>query len=310
MLLGMRITRLSGNPIIHPGLDESVGTNINGPSLIEAPLWLPGRLARYYLYFGHHAGKFIRLAVADELPGPWRIVPGGALGLEKSFCAGHIASPDVHVDEKNKRLVMYYHGPPVIQDKGRAAEICAGTGLPNIQITRVALSKDGVNFQVNSEMIAPSYFRMFEHDGWFYGVAMPMVFFRSRDGISGWERGPMLMDAKVRHCAVLKQGERLEMFFSRREDCPERILRVTMELRGDWMDWKVGEVKEVLSPEMEWEGADLPLEASRSGAAHAPVRQLRDPGIFVAGDGAVYLLYSVAGESGIAIAKVGEGSGV
>ena len=28
--------------------------NINGPSLIEAPEWLPQKLGRYYLYFANH----------------------------------------------------------------------------------------------------------------------------------------------------------------------------------------------------------------------------------------------------------------
>jgi hypothetical protein len=302
----MLITRLNGNPIIHPGLDESVGHNINGPSMIEAPEWLPGRMARFYLYFADHKGKYIRLAVAEELTGPWRVVRGGTLALEQSYCVGHIASPDVRVDEVNKRIVMYYHGPAPIDERGRATEICAGTGLGNVQISRVALSTDGVGFEAIHEMIAPSYFRVFEHDGWFYGMGMPMVFYRSRDGIGGWEKGPMLMDRRVRHSAVLKRGTELTVFFSRREDCPERILCVRMDMRGDWRGWNVGAVEEVLAPEMAWEGANLPLEASESGAVNKPVRQLRDPGIFEGKDGAVYLLYSVAGESGIGIARVEE----
>ncbi|TGP23371.1 hypothetical protein, partial [Mesorhizobium sp. M1D.F.Ca.ET.234.01.1.1] len=53
-------------PIITPGmLPGDDGANINGPSLIRVPDWLPGRLGAYYLYFAHHTGTYIRLAFAD-----------------------------------------------------------------------------------------------------------------------------------------------------------------------------------------------------------------------------------------------------
>ena len=62
----------------------------------------------------------------------------------------------------------------------------------------------------------------------------------------------------------------------------------------------------VLAPEMDYEGVDLPLARSRRGAAHGRVRQLRDPCIFEE-HGRTYLLYSVAGESGVAIAELDAG---
>ena len=49
--------------------------------------------------------------------------------------------------------------------------------------------------------------------------------------------------------------------------------------------------------------ATLPHEPSIRGDVMEPVRQLRDPALFEA-DGRSYLLYSVAGESGIAIAEL------
>ena len=54
---------------------------------------------------------------------------------------------------------------------------------------------------------------------------------------------------------------------------------------------------------MDYEGADLPLEPSERGAIHNRAHQLRDPAIFQE-DGRTYLLYSVAGENGIAIAEL------
>jgi hypothetical protein len=62
---------------------------------------------------------------------------------------------------------------------------------------------------------------------------------------------------------------------------------------------------EVLRPERVWEGADAPLEPSVRSTAYGHVNQLRDPAIFEEADsGRVFLLYAVAGESGIAIAEV------
>ena len=60
---------------------------------------------------------------------------------------------------------------------------------------------------------------------------------------------------------------------------------------------------EVLRPERDWEGADAPLEPSLRSVAYGHVNQLRDPAIFEE-DGRTFLLYAVAGESGIAIAEL------
>ena len=54
---------------------------------------------------------------------------------------------------------------------------------------------------------------------------------------------------------------------------------------------------------MNYEGANLPMAASRGGYIDERVHQLRDPAIYQE-DGKIYLLYSVAGESGIAVAEI------
>lgn len=59
---------------------------------------------------------------------------------------------------------------------------------------------------------------------------------------------------------------------------------------------------EVLRPEVAFEGADLPAKASRAGASWERENALRDPAIFVEG-GKAHLLYSYAGEQGIAITE-------
>ncbi|MCH2521535.1 MAG: hypothetical protein MK036_06300 [Dehalococcoidia bacterium] len=93
------------------------------------------------------------------------------------------------------------------------------------------------------------------------------------------------------------------MFFTNRGDEPERIMLSTIELKGDWNQWTASEPIEVLRPELDYEGADLPIEVSRGGYIDERVHQLRDPAIYQENE-KTYLLYSVAGESGIAVAEI------
>ncbi|MGI9379396.1 MAG: hypothetical protein ACR2OW_07050, partial [Methyloligellaceae bacterium] len=102
--------RLGDGAIIRPHMDSRMGNNINGPSLIRAPDWFPNPLGKYYLYFGHHDGRYIRLAYADKLTGPWRMYEPGVLPLDASQFAGHVASPDILVDHQSRQVRLYYHG--------------------------------------------------------------------------------------------------------------------------------------------------------------------------------------------------------
>ena len=56
-------------------------------------------------------------------------------------------------------------------------------------------------------------------------------------------------------------------------------------------------------PEKDYEGAHLPLVPSARGAAYGQVRQLRDPCVYMENN-RTFLLYSIAGESGIALAEI------
>lgn len=76
----------------------------------------------------------------------------------------------------------------------------------------------------------------------------------------------------------------------------------TIELSTGWSTWTATPGVEVLRPERTWEGADAPVIASQRSTAYGHVNQLRDPAVFEEG-GRVFLLYAVAGESGIAIAE-------
>ena len=107
----------------------------------------------------------------------------------------------------------------------------------------------------------------------------------------------------MRHSALLVRDKKLYVFWTQVGFAPETIMLSTIDLTDDWRHWKQSDPVEVLRPEFEWEGADAPLEPSIRSTAYGCVNQLRDPAIFVEDD-AIFLLYAVAGESGIAIAKV------
>lgn len=297
------VTRLGDGPIIVPHMDSRMGSNIQGPSLIRVPDWIEKPLGKYYLYFADHRGTYIRLAYANAITGPWKMHGPGSLKLADSFfpttcppCTlppglkgtpyAHIASPDVHVDNENKQIVMYLHGA----DVGK-------------QLTRLALSSDGINFKGKPEVLGRPYFRVMNHAGYYYALAMPGLLYRSKDGLSNFEAGPRLFNDAMRHSALLIRDKTLHVFWSQAGHAPERILMSTIDLQADWMQWKESEPVEVLRPETEWEGATLEVIPSKRGHIDERVNQLRDPAIFEE-DGRVYLLYAVAGEHGIAVAEL------
>lgn len=318
----MRVQRLVDRPIISPDLHPSIGANIQGPSAIRVPDWIETRLGDYYLYFADHKGRYIRLAYADRLAGPWTIHPPGSLQLEQScflveppqvtteqlarfetrlkqqgvrishdllaeMTTPHIASPDVHLDAAAQRILMYFHG----------------LDGPGTQVTRVATSPNGIDFTAQPEVLGRSYFRVFRHGGIAYALAMPGQFYRSRNGLNAFEPGPSLFNPRMRHSAVMKRGGELWVFWTEVGEAPERILLSRIDLSGDWHDWRETAPVEILRPQQSWEGADAPLIPSIRSTAYGHVNQLRDPAILEE-DGRIYLFYAVAGESGIGVAEI------
>jgi hypothetical protein len=132
---------------------------------------------------------------------------------------------------------------------------------------------------------------------------MPGYFYRSRSGVDEFEAGPRLFNDNMRHSALLIRGQTLYVFWTQVGHAPERILLSTINMQEDWHTWQATEPTEILRPALDWEGADLGIEASIRGYIDVRSNQLRDPAIFRDGDD-IYLLYAVAGESGIAIARL------
>jgi hypothetical protein len=301
------VKRFDLNPIIRPEmLTNGDGEDINGPSLIRVPAWVKNPLGKYYLYFAHHGGKYIRLAYADNLAGPWKIYEKGTLTTESSLYDGdsklktsHIASPDIHIDPIKKELVMYFHISP-----GKLVNEAS-------QVTLRATSKDGIDFQPDNKILGESYFRVFKWDNQFYAMAKFGNLYRSDNGINVFEKGPnpfrnleaVFGDSHIRHVAVLLRKDVLYAFYSKIGDAPEHIEYSKIHLTKDWNNWEATTPVSLVVPTLEYEGVNIPPKKSVSGASKKPVCELRDPAIFEEA-GKVYLLYSVAGELGIAIAEI------
>lgn len=317
----LKVRRLLDQPIIKPHMDVRMGDNINGPSLVRMPDWAEGRLGRYHLYFSHHKGRYIRLAYADALTGPWIMHEPGVFDITESlfpaedppepapedrpawaksmkggYLYAHIASPDVHIDHETRRFQMYYHGLIWNGD----------------QLTRLATSTDGLTFRAHEPMLGAPYFRVVRHGGYFYSMAWGGVILRSQTWEGPFEEGPQLVPFHpregigegYRHGESHVVGDTLHIFYTRMGDRPERILHSTIDMRGDWQSWKASDPVTLMEPELAWEGTDLPLEVSTMGTETTAVRQLRDPAIFVDDDAKTYLLYCGRGELGIGIAEL------
>ena len=323
----VRATRFRENPLITLATSPSIGDNANGPTVIRVPSWIEHPLGRYYMYFAHHSGRFIRLAYADSLRGPWKIYEPGVLKVEDTAlyrpqpdpidsplgAYTHIASPDVYIDDAHKRIVLWVHGMWTDGQRWpeRRAEATAWLRQHGYaQFTQVAHSSDGLQFHVQPAISKQSYLRVFHYQDEFYAIARlgQLLRAKDKDPLSRFELGDSPFRdtpyaGRVRHVALFESGGRLHVFFTAIGDAPEKILYTTINLSGDWRQWRVGEFTEVLAPAADYECSTLPIEPSEVGEIDRRARQLRDPAVFRE-NGKTYLFYTFCGEQGVAGAEV------
>lgn len=283
---------------------SSVGPNINGPCCIKAPSWLKNPIGRYLLYFSSHSGSHVRLCFTDDITKSWSLYRFGVLNLDSYVDAyDHIASPDIYIDNVNKRLIMYFHARSHIH--GRQ------------QWSFAATSTDGVSFYPLVDFpLAPFYLKVFAYNNSVYGLTKGGNLWVSKDGISTFKPlgnpfAPRLSNdlwhndnGCIRHVGVLRRDNLLHVAFSRIGDSPEHILYSQLDISSsDPHEWMPTTNSSLLFPETSYEGADLPLSPSKSGPCLSDENALRDPHLLL-DDNIIYLFYSVRGESGIAVAKV------
>lgn len=281
-------------------LPEAWLRNVAYPCLIRAPSWVANPLGRYYLFFSthRHFGD-IRLAVADDVLGPWRVRPDPVL---ERYLSWGVKAPDVVVDAERRRLVLYFT-----------------TGRPagGETATVAAVSPDGHAFSPVGSYVGSFYFRVFRFDGSWFAVSKGGRLYRADDPLGPFVPGPDLFPrarkdprynapGSVRHLAAEVTDAALFLYFSRIGDAPERILKAAVTTSGPWTGWTAGPPEEVIRPAAPWEGVHAPVGRSIFGAAEGQVHQLRDPYYYRDEDGSRYLLYAAAGEWGIGIARLGE----
>ncbi len=338
----------NSNPIItqnmFPSNRRDDGNNINGPSMVRIPNFIatrnrPDRNARYYLYFAHHAGSYIRMAYSRDAFGPFTLYRADAsvgsrgvmdnnntnINIDEgiSLRRNHIASPDVHVDEANSRFIMYFHhgGPYRINGQDN-----------NSQNSFVNTSNDGLNFRrgdIEPVRLGGSYFKVFTNRNTLYAVnndggpvrapsfnnpwSPPSGYYNGNSLASLWpgrSNGNLLRaavpeaDRRVRHSGVLTEGNNLRLFYSIRGDSPERIFVSNINLTSNFNNWTVSiPGTEVLRAVGGWEEGQRTPSPSVGGPA-TNVNQLRDPDVFQDDDGSLYLYYSGAGEEGLGVAAI------
>ena len=268
--------------------------NIYGASLIKVPKWVENPLGKYYLYFASHTGKYIRLAYSDNLDKPFQIFDGEVLRLDDTTCKTHIASPDVHIDEENNEIKMYYHGD-----------------TDNFQETFLGKSSDGLKFEGGSEPLGLFYFRVFRFGDKFFSVAKNRnknsIIYESDD----WEgefKPVFEFLPNSRHSATYVKGDKLYLFYTTIGEAPESIYYCRIKIDENVENWEVQSINKLTKPNFEFEGAGSQLFPSQLGSATLKfgvnkLNELRDPCIFIEDD-KVNLLYTFNGEGGIALGSL------
>jgi len=224
----------AAEPVDHAQLVRLARRRHHGPSIMRVPSWLPHPLGKYYAYFGHHKGQFIRLAYADAIAGPWTIYEPGVVpvrdtafyrpqpdppGTQTEQFYTHVASPEIYVDEANKRLVLWAHGwwtdgKPWPGGLRRRALGARQRLRPVHAVERVHRR---LHFERQSPITKVSYLRVFPHDRYLYGLARSVsccdrrIARRVRDRTESVRRRPVRRSR--RHVATLVRGRTLYVFF-------------------------------------------------------------------------------------------------
>jgi hypothetical protein len=295
---------------------QNQGDSINGPSLIRVPSWVKSPLGKYYLYFAHHTGKYIRLAYADKLEGPWKMYEPGALRIEdQKLVRSHIASPEAVIDDARKEIVLFYHGQVV------------SNGEKQGQRSGAAVSPDGLHFKPLDQIVGAAYLRVFRHGNLWYSLVGSGALGETDDLHKPFKPvadiiGDDIVDAlypkdlngprkptkgkerfSIRHVGTDAEGNRLVVYFSCVGQMPEHIMATVVDMSGPAALWKAKGTLEVMRPEQAWEGASVAAAHSVGGKSLELENSLRDPGVFREG-GQAWLIYAAAGEHGMGIVKV------
>ena len=182
---------------------------------MRVPAWIPAARrvhpeAVYYMYFGHHRGKYIRMAWARRIEGPWTLhrmgpdVPPGERGVldlgDRDVPIGNgivltqkrravISAPEVLVDDEERRIVLYVQAHKNIEVDGTRVKTPGGL---------VATSPYGLDFNpgahtgygIEPVILGPDYVSTFVFDDELYGVGNGGVIYRAPSAAAPWTPPP------------------------------------------------------------------------------------------------------------------------
>ena len=173
--------------------------------------------------------------------------------------------------------------------------------------------RDGLDFTVSRRGLAAAYLRAVRWDDQWIGMDKTASLRWSPDGLTKFANSRVnnlgVPAAALRHVALELAGATgthppaLDVYYTKVGDAPESIWRCKIDLDHGWRKRQARDHTRVLAPQTRWEGALRRTRPSKRGFVRTPERALRDPAIFTEG-GSRYLVYAVAGEGGIAIAKL------
>jgi hypothetical protein len=215
---------VAGGAVIAPNSEPGDPAN---PSVIRVPEWIPSNQrpsasANYYMYYGSHTDDYIRMRWAETLDGPWSTFNLGGTynGHDRRGVFDtdsdptrdnydHVFAPDVHVDNVNQRIIMYYHG----KNQGPSYDLPSGTRIWRRHDNFVATSQYGLNFNDPVEaggetghgpvshttegvtrevIIGPDYQHVFEYKGGFYSVSKRGTLQKAPNPADPWAPHPTL----------------------------------------------------------------------------------------------------------------------
>lgn len=284
-------------------LPKVMSDNINGPSCLRTPNFIKNPLGKYLLYFAHHSGEFIRIAYSEDIFTGWKILDHKINNVSKETeFHDHVASPDVYVDNIEKSIYMFFHS----RIKGSRK-----------QQTFLSKSNDGINFAlVKGDLNLPFYFRhvtigtktfaVTKGGNLYINMVSPVAnTWRALNNVNTGKSNKEAMhnsSGSIRHASLIYYMKIFIIFYSKIGDSPERIYaaKIVENEKGLWL---MSNEFEITRPELNFEGANLDIEASVAGPSLKEENALRDP--YVMQDGEDYFLfYACAGESGIAVGKL------
>ena len=148
------------------------------------------------------------MAFSNNIAGPYTIFEGGVMHLKDSPGTNHIASPDVHVDNIGKRIIMYYH-----------------SFYKDFQYTFSSISTNGLFFVSQKNKLGNYYFRVFKFNNEVYSISKG----KNTYGMiykyynKSWNIISDKFILNLRHTAILVQKKTIFIFYSLIGDVQESI---------------------------------------------------------------------------------------